>query len=406
MSHQLISRSPDLTRLRDDGYEVSVVCGHVIVDHVPHLDRDGRVQFGTLVSTLTLDGDRTTRPDTHVAYFLGSEPCDRAGKPLTNVINSACPDKLLADGVGVDFMLSCKPQGGYGDYYAKMSTYVGLLMQHALSVDLEVTARTFPAIRAEDDGSPFEYVDTASSRARIAAISWRLRRMRIAIVGLGGTGSYILDLVAKCPVAEIHLYDGDVLLQHNAFRSPGAVGIDELLERRNKAEHCALVYRRLHRGVQAHPYPIDEHNGTELEGMDFVFVAVDDNAGRGAVAQLLARLKVPFVDVGIGMQARRTHPDGETLGGSVRTTLVDHDPARDHSTRVPTAVHGEGNEYEANIQIAELNALNAALAVIRWKRYVGIYDDLEHERHSIYDIDGNAITNDDHVLVHGAHDTT
>ena len=92
-------------------------------------------------------------------------------------------------------------------------------------------------------------------------------------------------------------------------------------------------------------------------------------------------------------------------GGSVRTTLVDHDPTRDHSTRVPTAVHGEGNEYEANIQIAEINALNAALAVIRWKRHAGIYDDLEHERHSIYDIDGNTITNDDHLLEPDAHDT-
>lgn len=405
MSHQLISRSLDLTRLRDGGYEVSIVQGHLIVDHVPHLDRDGRVQYGTLVSTLTLDGNRTMRPDTHVAFFRGSEPCDRAGKPLTNVINSACPGKLLADRVRVDFVLSCKPQGGYDDYHRKMSTYVGLLMQHALSVDSEVTAQTFPAIRDEDDESPFEYVDTASSRARIAAIASRLRRMRIAIVGVGGTGSYILDLVAKCPVAEIHLFDGDVLLQHNAFRSPGAVGIDELRQRRNKAEHHALVYQRLHAGVQAHPYPIDEHNGTELAGMDFVFVAIDDNAGRGVVVQALADLNVPYIDVGIGMQARHTHPDGETLGGSVRTTLVDHDPARDHSTRVPTAVHGEENEYETNIQIAEINALNASLAVIRWKRHAGIYDDLEHERHSIYDIDGNNITNDDHLLEPGAHDT-
>jgi hypothetical protein len=37
--------------------------------------------------------------------------------------------------------------------------------------------------------------------------------------GLGGTGSYILDLVSKTPVNEILLFDSDDFLQHNAFRS-------------------------------------------------------------------------------------------------------------------------------------------------------------------------------------------
>ena len=32
---------------------------------------------------------------------------------------------------------------------------------------------------------------------------------KVAVIGLGGTGSYLLDALAKCPVAEIHLYDDD-----------------------------------------------------------------------------------------------------------------------------------------------------------------------------------------------------
>jgi tRNA A37 threonylcarbamoyladenosine dehydratase len=47
----------------------------------------------------------------------------------------------------------------------------------------------------------------AASRAGITAISARLSMFRIAIVGLGGTGSYVLDLVAKSAVREIHLFD-------------------------------------------------------------------------------------------------------------------------------------------------------------------------------------------------------
>jgi hypothetical protein len=45
--------------------------------------------------------------------------------------------------------------------------------------------------------------------------------------------------------------------------------------------------------------------------------------------------------------------------------------------------------------VADLNALNAALAVIRWKKLFGFYSDLEEEHHSVYVIDGNSIANED-----------
>ena len=49
----------------------------------------------------------------------------------------------------------------------------------------------------------------------------------------------------------------------------------------------------------------------------------------------------------------------------------------------------------AGLQIAELNALNAALAVIKWKKLAGVYLDLEHEHFSAYTLDGNAMINED-----------
>lgn len=64
----------------------------------------------------------------------------------------------------------------------------------------------------------FQYIDTNSSRANIEMINMKLERQKIAIIGLGGTGAYILDMVAKTPVKEIHLFDGDSFDQHNAFR--------------------------------------------------------------------------------------------------------------------------------------------------------------------------------------------
>ena len=51
------------------------------------------------------------------------------------------------------------------------------------------------------------------------------------------------------------------------------------------------------------------------------------------------------------------------------------------------------NDYSRNIQVAELNALNAALAVIKWKKFLGFYIDIEQEHSSYYQIDGNHIVN-------------
>ena len=64
-------------------------------------------------------------------------------------------------------------------------------------------------------------------------------------------------------------------------------------------------------------------------------------------------------------------------------------------SRVSFGEAGAGNEYANNIQIAELNALNAALAVIKWKKLRGVYVDLEDEHHSTFTIDGNSMINDD-----------
>jgi hypothetical protein len=86
-----------------------------------------------------------------------------------------------------------------------------------------------------------------------------------------------------------------------------------------------------------------------------------------------------------------------SLGGILRVTTST--PAkRDHieaKKRIPFADNADKDEYGQNIQIADLNALNAALAVTRWKRLRGFYLDQEQEHFSTYTIGGNDIANED-----------
>jgi hypothetical protein len=53
MSPQLIDRSPDLKRLRDEGYEVQIINGYVILRDVPYLNSNKQVRRGVLISSLT-----------------------------------------------------------------------------------------------------------------------------------------------------------------------------------------------------------------------------------------------------------------------------------------------------------------------------------------------------------------
>ena len=96
----------------------------------------------------------------------------------------------------------------------------------------------------------------------------------IGIIGVGGTGSYVLDQVAKTPVSEIHLFDGDVFCQHNAFRAPGAPTKEILELSQKKVDYLSELYGHMHKGIVAHPTYVNETNVEELSGLDFVFLCL------------------------------------------------------------------------------------------------------------------------------------
>jgi len=392
MSQQQISRSDDLRRLRDDGYEVAIVGGDLVITHVPYVNSRRVVRFGTLVSELTLSGDVTARPDSHVTYFSGDCPCDVKGRPLSNLILRDQRPHQVTDDLIARYTLSSKPApaGFYDDYYEKMTTYIAILGAYAEAIDQSVTAQTYQTVAEGDDRAVFKFLDTASSRAGISAIVDKLAMPKVAIVGLGGTGSYILDLIAKTPVQQIHLFDGDRYLQHNAFRAPGAATVEDLKQLPMKADYHADTYSAMRHGITAHAYRLDESNVAELDDMNFVFLAIDDGDAKRAIIDRLELRDIPFIDVGMGVYAI----DG-CLAGQVRTTLSTAPGAVRTAARARIPLVGDDDMYQQNIQIADLNALNAALAVVAWKKYVGFYNDLSHEYSTVYVTDTNSLINED-----------
>lgn len=391
MLQQQISLSPDLKRLRDDGYEIEVKNGHLIVHHIPYLNNRKEIMYGKLISTLSLNNDITIKPDTHVISFMGEYPCNKDGSIITAIQHSSQLNQQLFDGITVNFSFSNKPPNGYENYYDKVVRYSEIISAPAASIDRTVTAKTFKVITDSEDDNVFNYIDSNSSRANIYSLNNKFKGQKIAIIGLGGTGSYILDLVAKTPVDQILLFDSDEFLQHNAFRAPGAASIEKLNKKLKKVFYFSEIYSELRKGIIPYAENISERNIEMLKGLSYVFICIDNSEAKGQIISSLLNYGVTFIDVGLGVNLV-----DENLIGTLRVTTGTSLKHEHIPTRVGLGTI-ENNDYATNIQIADLNAFNALMAVIKWKKLSGFYQDLKEEFNSTYTINTSQLINEDFI---------
>lgn len=221
MSSEQTAHNSDIQRLLDEGYSVSLERNCIVVKDVPYLDSAGNaMEDGVLVDAY---------PQSDHTFHFSATPYKTDGKTLhvANpvqewngfIVSARLSLKKIIDGQKVD----------YTDYYDKVTYYIDVLSAHAKSKNPDVNARKHrPIDTSSQPDTPFNYQDSNSSRAGINHISKKLEGQKIAIIGVGGTGAYVLDLVAKTPVDEIHIYDGDTFHTHNAFRVPGAASKEVL----------------------------------------------------------------------------------------------------------------------------------------------------------------------------------
>src|SRR5687768_15040984 len=126
MSQRLVNLNEDLSRLRADGYDISVSkSGYLLVRDVPYVNPEKAVKRGVIAMALDLAGERTISPTSHVVYFVGEVPCNIDGSPLLGV--SPNTNHAVGDGLSPNHQISRKPMigptpGQYPNYYAKVTT--------------------------------------------------------------------------------------------------------------------------------------------------------------------------------------------------------------------------------------------------------------------------------------------
>ena len=378
MFQKLVSRNPDLAQLVERGYAVAFDRNCLVVRDIPYLDNDGALQWGAIVAKLVFLDEERVAQDDHQVYFAGGHPHQIDGTPIRNLgggamtihLSSASSDVLVQR----SFSNKPVPAGKFEDFFRKIESYVVIISGPAIERH-GANPFTFRVTEACESDPIFKFQDTLTSRAQINDLSDRFAGETIAIIGLGGTGAYLLDLLVKTRVPAIRAFDGDDYHVHTAFRSPGRLMPDEL--NTPKAQVFESRYDNLRHGLHVEAIYIDETTADRLDGVTFAFVCVDKGSSRAAIFDLLISRGIPFIDVGMGLN-RKHGP----IGGMLRVTYYPAEEAAEMRERQLADLSDAADDiYRNNIQIAELNALNACLAVMRYKQIRGFYLEDEGYKH-------------------------
>lgn len=368
---RLASRNGFIENLERQGYELDFVGNHLVIYGLPYIDHKGELRYGDLASPIDLKNDyEIDRPATHQVWFNGEIPygTNNAPLPISAVSNQRDITPDLKCPLSFSLMIADSGQKrNYETFEEKIRTYIEVLTAPAREKFGAIPQRTIET-KAAQVHSPLRFPDTMSARDGVNELARKLLGVKVGIVGVGGSGAYILDFLSKTHLELIRIFDDDIVHVHTLFRMPGSLGNRALGKK--KVDVLYDVYGSFHESIEPIPEKVRAANVDQLFDLDFVFIAVDDGPSRDFVARALHEREIPFLDVGMGL-----YKTSAGLNGMLRVSGGETaDAEKLIGTEYLPAANPADNEYRRQPQIGELNALNAALAVIRFKQRMGVFE--------------------------------
>ena len=354
------------------GFTVEAESDVVRAVGVPCLLAGGGV--GTCTIEKSLDPD-TGKPDKRIGgapHGVRIEPDEAGDGRVYNADRTAIGNHI--DGDGETWSDISIKKGGQGSPEDDKSA-IDLVYRYAKQIVGAVSAAGYSETNSLAKRGPFNIPNTFEARAALGPVQDRVRDQRIAIIGLGGTGAYVLDLMAKTPVPEIHLLDEDRVEWHTFMRAPGAPTADEIESLRTdpvkKVAYQHSKYASLREGIFVHPVRIESEvafaDFLSSHPVDFAFVCIDQNKDSDSPRQdvvyaALSGAAIPFIDSGVSITL-----ENQAISGAVTTSY--YEPGSEAwQDAIPNArVAGNVPGYR-NVQLPEVNALAASLAVMEWRR--------------------------------------
>lgn len=132
-----------------------------------------------------------------------------------------------------------------------------------------------------------------------------LGSLAVAVVGASGTGSPVVEMLMRLGVGCLVLIDDDRIETKNLNRIYGSTAVDAR-EGRTKVEALARHIKATGLGTKVIPIVAKVNDVEAIEaiaGCDMVFGCVDSVLGRDTLAQLSAMLTLPYIDMGVRIDA-------------------------------------------------------------------------------------------------------
>ncbi len=121
-----------------------------------------------------------------------------------------------------------------------------------------------------------------------------LQQSRVAVVGCGGLGGYVIEQLVRIGVGQLHLFDPDTFSLSNCNRQLNALTATLGC---NKAEMAADRVRAIHSHCHVRPLAVDFRavEGDESMRVDVAVDCLDDAQARRDLAALCTEKGVPLV---------------------------------------------------------------------------------------------------------------
>jgi hypothetical protein len=153
-----------------------------------------------------------------------------------------------------------------------------------------------------------------------------MRRARVAVVGLGGGGSHVVQQLAHLGIGEIIVIDADRVEATNRHRLIGLTRLDVWLKRRKVDVMSRLVQRigngsRCSRIAQKVPEPVAVE---AIKRAHIIVGCLDNLHARLDLQELSWRFLIPYVDIGVSIRPVEDSSDSDprvSIGGNVITLI-------------------------------------------------------------------------------------
>lgn len=208
---------------------------------------------------------------------------DRGEVPLAEYFGRKLPHRQSFAAVVTGTTLHARALGGSGTAVA----VVGSELLRELAADAGPSNRHHRQVLAFG----------AAGQAAVASL-------RVAIVGLGGTGSVVASQLAHLGVRDMLFVDPDKVEETNLNRLVGSTP-DDL--KRPKVEVAARYVQDISPETKVEMVVgdvVDDEVAKKLLAADFIFSCTDSQASRAVVNQLAYQYLIPCIDMGVGIHVK------------------------------------------------------------------------------------------------------